>query len=207
MDAVNLSNKLQREYQSIFKTINRLDRISMKDNVYMAGRDFDVVYEGVFLRSITLFEGFLEDLFIGLLYDKHQLPCSHKVQKIVFPTKKMALEYLNNGKPFLKLLPINILEKQSKVFFKTRNPFLTLNNGEKRILSEIFIIRNSIAHNSVTANKKFKDFINTTHSTMPQYLRTPSKFLQSLNSTTQTKFEIYIIELNGIANKLSTYTG
>lgn len=206
MEALFLSKKLQKEYNSVFSTRKRLERISNHSLVYLANRDLDSFYEGIFLKSITLFESFIEELFIGLLYDKYKFNTRKKVQKLIFPSKKIALNYLMNNKKYLDLLPYDRLKQNSTIFYNEDNPFSNLTKPDINFLNDIYILRNSIAHNSLTANKKFVKFINDKHPSLPISMKTPAKFLQSLNNPNQTMFEIYIIELNVIANKITSFT-
>ena len=205
MDSTRLSTKLQKEYDKIFATRRRLERISFQPNVYLADKDLDSFYEGIFLKSITLFESFIEEFFIGLLYDKYKLNTRKKVQKIIFPNKQIVLNYLMNNKPYLDLLPFDRLKNNASIFYNNDNPFTNLNQTERLFLNEIFILRNTIAHNSLSSNKKFIKYINDKHNTLPNKDRTPAKFLQSLNNPNQTMFEIFIIELNFIANKMARF--
>lgn len=205
MEAISLSNRLQTQYIGILNSLSRLKRNS--SNVFIAKKDFDIFYEGTFLRSVTSFEAFVEELFIGLLYDKYELPANHQVQKIKFESRKLVLNYLLNGKKYLDLLPYDSLVRNMKVFYNDRNPFKKIDSSDQTLLKHIFIIRNSIAHNSVSANLKFQRFIDDYHPTLPLRDRNPTKFLQSLHSPGKTMFEYYLIELNSLANKISTYNG
>lgn len=206
MQSIKLSERLGKEYSKIFATRNRIEKIYNGEKVYLANKDLDVFYEGMFLKSVTLFEAYIEELFIGLLYDKYKLNSAKKVQKIVFPNRKLAINYLRNGKSYLDLLPYDKLAKTAKIHLKEDNPFLNLSNESKKLLKETFIIRNAIAHSSFMASTKFKNFINDNHNTLPNKDRTPTRFLQSLNTSSQTMFEIYIIELNVLAHNIATFS-
>ena len=204
MEALALSNKLENEFNRIFISINRLKRIKGSPNVYIANRDIDVFYEGMFLKVVTTFEAFVEELFVGLLYNKYSLPTRKKVQKVVFDNKKMAINYLLFNNKYLNLLPYQKLSENHKVFYNENNPFNILTKSQKSILTDIFVIRNAMAHNSLTANKKFKDFLASKHPSLTS-IDNPSNFLQSLNNPNQTMFDVYVIELNGIANAFCTF--
>jgi hypothetical protein len=203
MESTVLSIKLKKEYSSVFSTRKRIEKIALASSVFLAKKDLDSLYDGIFLKSVTMFEAFLEEFFIGLLYDKYNLKTRKKVQKIIFPSKKLTLNYLMGNKNYLDLLPYEKLSQHSKIFFNTNNPFLSLTQPEKDLLNDIYIIRNAIAHSSVNSNKKFLNFLNKKHPST--ICTTPSKFLQSLKNSNQTMFEAYIIELNYIANKLTNY--
>ena len=205
MDSDILFKRLRREYDSIFATRRRIERANNTSNVYIADKDLNLFYDGMFLKSVTLFESFVEEFFIGLLYNKYNLSTRKKVQKHTFPNRKLVLNYILNGKLFLDLLPLYKLEKNSKVFYKDDNPFLNLPADSKKILNHIFIIRNAIAHSSISSDTKFKKFIEINHNTLPANQRTPSNFLQSLKTSNQTMFEAYIIELNFLAQTMTSF--
>jgi hypothetical protein len=206
MQSIKLSERLKKEYSKIFATRRRIERIDDGEKVYLANKDLDIFYEGMFLKSVTLFEAYIEELFIGLLYDKYKLDTTKKVQKILFPNRKLAVNYLRNGKSYLDLLPYDKLAKTAKIHFKMDNPFLKLSKDSRKLIEETFVIRNAIAHSSFMASTKFKEFINNKHNTLPKKDRTPTRFLQSLNNSSQTMFEIYIIELNVLANSIASFS-
>ncbi|QYJ68794.1 hypothetical protein [Flavobacterium litorale] len=201
-----LSQRLKKEYDSIFASRKRIEKANVTNNVYIADKDLNLFYDGMFLKSVTLFESFVEEFFIGLLYDKYKLTTRKKIQKQIFKDRKLVLNYLLNGKPFLDLLPLYKLERNTKVFYKNDNPFSNIPPASKDILNHIFIIRNAIAHSSVSSDTKFKRFIEDNHNTLPINQRTPSKFLQSLRTANQTMFETYVIELNFLAQTMTRFS-
>jgi len=205
MDAVSLSNRLESNFNKFLITATRVKKVRESD-VYLAKRDVDTFYEGIFLKTVTSFESFVEELFIGLLYKKYDLPTRKKIQKIAFEDRKTVLNFLllNGQKKYLDLLPFEKLKKNYKVFYKDENPFAVLNDSQKDILNQVFILRNAIAHNSITANKKFKKFLEDNHPALIS-IKTPSQFLQTLNNPNQTMFEVYLIELNSIANSFCNF--
>ncbi len=205
MEASTLSNKLENEFNKIFISIRRLKRIKHSSNTYIANRDIDVFYEGMFLKVVTTFEAFVEELFVGLLYNKYSLPTRKKVQKVIFNNKKTVINYLLFNNRFLNLLPYHKLSDNHRVFYNEDNPFNTLTVHQKEILTDIFIIRNAMAHNSLTANKKFKNFIARKHPLLTS-IDNPSIFLQSLNNPNQTMFDVYVIELNSIGNAFCNFS-
>ena len=93
-----------------------MDRNSRREGVFIAKKDFDIIYEGVFMRSVTSFESFIEELFIGLLYNKYDLNARHTAQNVIFNSRKQALQNILNGKKYLDLLPHDNLKKYSSIF-------------------------------------------------------------------------------------------
>ena len=206
MESDHLSSKLVKEYKGIFNTRKRVEKIYDNSDIFLAKRDLDSFYEGMFLKSVTLFESFIEELFIGLLYDKYRLKSRKKVQKQIFSSRKLVLNYLLNGKNYLDLLPFEKLKKTTNIFFKKDNPFFSINETQKNILRDVFIVRNAIAHSSFASNQKFQNLIRRNYSNLPEISRSPSGLLQSLNNDRQTVFEVYIMELNSISYSISNFT-
>lgn len=206
MDSIKLSLKLGNEFQKVLNTKNRIEKISSAGSVYLPNKDIDIFYEGIFLKSVTLFESFVEEFFVGLLYDRYKLNTRKKVQKTIFTERNLALNYLLNGKSYIDLLPFDKLAKITQTFFRPDNPFETIPKPSKVILEDIFIIRNAIAHSSFASDNKFNKFIDSKHSTLPSKQRSPSKFLQSLNTSSQTMLDIYIYELNYLAHTMTNFS-
>ncbi|MCL5127134.1 hypothetical protein [Algibacter sp. L4_22] len=200
-----LSLRLKKEYDRVFSSRKRMEKANASNNAYILDKDLNLFYDGMFLKSVTLFESFVEEFFIGLLYDKYQLSTKKKIQKHIFKDRKLVLNFILNGKPFLDLLPLHKLEKNTKVFYKDDNPFSNIPSASKTVLNHIFIIRNAIAHSSVSSDTKFKKFIENNHNTLPDNQRSPSKFLQSLKTSNQTMFETYILEMNFLAQTMTRF--
>lgn len=197
-----LSNKLNKQFKGIINTQKRIERLSLH-SVSIPKKDLIVLYDGLFLKLITQFESFVEELFIGLLYDKHTLSTRKKVQKVIFPDRKTTLNYLYYGKKYVDLMPHDKLLNAARVFFNDDNPFNTLSSSDKDTLKEIFIIRNAIAHKSDFSDKKFKELMNDKGFSV---LTSPSEYLRTLHSPSITMFNQYTISLAHIANKFTSFT-
>lgn len=205
MDAENLFSKIKKDYKKIFLTEKRINKIAVNRDIFIAKRDIEVMYEGLFLKSITIFESFIEELFIGLLYNNYELKTRKKIQKHTFPNRELVLNFIKHKNKFIELMPYNKLKESSKIFFNHNNPFVKINESSKNSLNEIYTIRNAIAHNSQFADKKFKNLLQNKGISNPKILKSPALFLKSNHSTNQSIFENYIIELNSIAREIINF--
>lgn len=202
MHCSHLSNKLRKQFKEVINTQRRVERIN-SSSVFMAKRDLETLYDGLFLKTVTLFEAFVEEMFIGLLYNKHQLTTRKIIQKVVFPDRKTTLNYLYYGKRYIDLMPHDKLIEKASVFYNPDNPFSNLNATQKQLLTEIFVIRNAIAHKSDNANLKFKNMLSRKGLSLNH---SPSNFLRTLHSPSNNMFNQYIIELAHIANSFTSFT-
>jgi hypothetical protein len=164
----------------------------------------NLFYEGVFLRSVTSFEGFVEDLFIGLASGRHSAHYS-VVPRATFSSHSIAREIIFAGKSYVDWLPYFHTEKRAETFFRGGHPFSSLDKPERRELERILIIRNAIAHQSAYANSKFQMDVVGTLTLLPSE-RTPSGFLRSLVGVapSRTRYEDIAGTLNQLARKLCT---
>lgn len=160
----------------------------------------------MFLKSVTIFESFIEELFIGLLYDSYTLNSQKKVQKHTFPNRKLVINYIKHKSSYIELMPYEKLKAASKIFFQDDNPFVQINNGTKSALVEIYTIRNAIAHNSKFSTEKYKKLLQNKGITDPHKLKSPALFLKSMHSPDTSIFENYILELNSAARDIINFS-
>ena len=117
------------------------------------------LYEGLFLSAHVAFEGFLEDLFIGLLVEGQGLAPSRKdiVPRIVVKTHKIARDIVfGSERPYVDWFPYQRTVKLAQIYFRGGKPFSELNQSQKDYLNKCHTIRNAIAHKSRYSLKKFE---------------------------------------------------
>lgn len=74
--STELSSWLINQIKSLELTRKRMENLHSNGTIFR--RDLEHVYEGIFLKAVTSFESFLENLFIGLLYEKYKLSSRKK---------------------------------------------------------------------------------------------------------------------------------
>lgn len=159
MNNIKQYNKLKIEYKRIINTRKRIDK-NLKFKV-----DKEKAYEWLFLYSVTLFENYLETIFLSLL--KHKLKIKNrswiKLKKdIIFSaniTDKNIKKFILWDKwwEYLDWLPYkNKTKERSKIFFLDWKPFTCLDSWNEDILNQIIKIRNFIAHKSIESKKKIE---------------------------------------------------
>lgn len=187
--------------------LNSLERTRLKmEQLLIDGcivrRDIEQVYEGMFISSITLFENWLEKLFIGLLVGRVQLKSS-VVPRVTFRSDKVARDVIFGGQNYVDWFPYRYTEKRAEAFFRNGLPFKCLMSPDKKVLENILYIRNAIAHKSSYAVSTFKDEVIGNTPLRPQE-QTPAGFLRSRFriTPTQTRYENIVTEIVSIARKL-----
>ncbi len=195
--AITLANKFIKRTHEL-----EITRAKMED-VLQAGHlditDVEHVYAGFFLDVFTELETLIEDLFFGYLTGGIALAAINR--NVKFTPATMAVDVVYAGKPYLDWLPYKDRTlKRAKLFFDQGQPFSSLTEQQMSNLNDYHIIRNAIAHKSLSAHKKFQDMIN--HFLLLPIEKTPTGYLRSKPSATQTQYEIAVIELGIIANTL-----
>ena len=163
--------------------------------------DLDSVYEALFLRAVTSFEAFLEDLFVAILLRRARYS-RQRVKVLMSATSNEALmQILLQGNAFMNWLPFTNTEKRAKLYLRDGRPFTELSDGDKSQLKTITVIRNAIAHKSDHAISEFE---RTVTASMPllQNERSPAGFLRSRIGPAQSRFEVYVGQLGRCAGLL-----
>ncbi len=165
--------------------------------------DLDSVYEALFLRAVTSFESFLEDLFLAILVGRAQYN-GQRVRVLMSASSRGALmKILLQGNTYMSWLPFENTERRANLYLKEGRPFTDLDMGDKSQLKTISVIRNAIAHKSPYALSLFQKMVIGSVPLL-QNERNPAGFLRTRISSgpAQTRFEVYMGQLGKCAGIL-----
>lgn len=203
-----LVKDLRSRFVSLEKTRVKMEKLFNKKE--LSKRDIEKVYESLYIRTFTFFEGFVEELFFGLLTKKIKSSVGEVVVKVSFKSEISAREIVFAGRPYYDWFPYDNTERIAKRFLKDGLPFTLLNLDEsvrkdvKKDIANLLIIRNVIAHQSTYSKNRFqKEIISNALGLLPRE-KTPSGFLRSqFRVPDQTRFENYQLRIIDIAQKLA----
>ncbi|WP_338821442.1 hypothetical protein [Bradyrhizobium septentrionale] len=193
--------KLQRSLQRLDYTRDRMERLFAAGQIKRI--DLDTVYEALFLRAVTSFEAFLEDLFLAILAGRARYS-KQRVRILISASSPDALmQILLQGNSFMNWLPFESTERRARLYLKDGRPFTDLGDGDKSQLKTISVIRNAIAHKSPFALSQFQK-IAIGSSPFLQNERNPAGFLRSriASGPAQSRFEIHVGHLGRCAGLL-----
>ena len=195
---------LSDAYISRLRTFDRarvkIERLLLADHV--TRQDACLLYEGIFLRTVTTCEGLMEDLFVGLLAGGIK-PGRSVHPRVQFKSYTIARDIVLGGRAYVDWLPFNVTEKRADAFFRGGYPFRNLEKNDKKELERVIFIRNAIAHQSRSASEKFeKEVIGGTPLLSAE--RTPAGYLRSIfrASPAQTRYEEIASTCAMLARKL-----
>lgn len=193
--------RFQRHLERIEKTRTRMDSLHGQKQIVL--RDLESVYEALFLRAVTSFEAFLEELFISILKDKATYSQRRVSLRMKAINSAALLEILLQGKDYMQWLPFNATERRAHLYLKGGKPFSELTDGDKSMMKTISTIRNAIAHRSDFAMEQFEMKVIGSQPLLPRE-RTPAGYLRVpvSSNNTQTKFESYMGELSRLSAAL-----
>jgi len=197
----SLLKSLRYSLLGVERTRRRLE--SLCDQGHLVGRDLEMAYSGLFIRSVTSFEAFLEDLFLAVLAGKTAR--STYTAKTLFPelrsfsTPRIRLLLLGDRR-FFDWLPYSYTETRANRYFAGKTPFAAIDSTDKKALDEILYIRNALAHASPHARDTFATKV-IRDLPLPPRERTPVGYLRSSYRSvpSQTRFEHHSSELLRIA--------
>jgi len=159
------------------------------------------------MSSITSFENWIENLFLGLLVGRLKHCSSSVAPRVSFKSDRIARDVIFSDRNYVDWLPYRFTEKRANAFFRNGLPFTCLNKPENKSdlkkLELLFYLRNVIAHKSTYSKKKFEDEV-IGSSPVTQQERTPAGYLRGIFRITpsQTRYENLINEMASIAKKL-----
>ncbi|HHK41488.1 MAG TPA: hypothetical protein ENJ50_03630 [Planctomycetaceae bacterium] len=167
----------------------------------------DHAYESTFLSAVSVFEQFLEDLFVSCLLDGSGIR-SVKA-RVGFPSASVAWEILiaGRGRRYVDWLPFKRTLERADVFLVAGRPFSRLRNRPSDLgaVTEAVTIRNAIAHEGGSATSGLKA-LGLSH--LPSRRRHPAGYLQSKVSgdPALTQHRARLADLNRIARALASKT-
>ena len=145
-----LSQRLQTRYRMLECTRNKIESLYHMNSI--VSRDLQSLYSGLFINIVTEFEGFLEAQFIHYLTG-----CSISAQpRVVMTRKSVAYDILRGERSYVDWLPYGYSAKRADRFFKDGHAFSLLGKTDRRLLEDVCLIRNALAHNSPHARQRFE---------------------------------------------------
>lgn len=204
-----LVQDLRSRFISLERTRVKMEKLFKEGS--LSRSDIEKVYESLFMRTITYFEGFIEELFFGLVTNKVKLPVGSTSVKIEFKNETLAREIVFAGKNYYDWFPYDQTEKLAKRFLRDGHPFTMLNiapndkKDAKNDISNMLIVRNVIAHQSSFSKKRFQEEVISKALGLLPREKSPAGFLrnQFRVSPDQTRFENYQLRIVDIAKKIA----
>jgi hypothetical protein len=193
--------RFQRHLEKIEITRTRMDSLHSQGQIAL--RDLESVYEALFLRAVTSFEAFLEELFIAILREKTRYSQRRVSLRMKATSSAALLEILLQGKDYMQWLPFNETERRARLYLKGGKPFSDLTDGDKSMMKTISTIRNAIAHRSEFAMNQFATKVVGNQPLLPRE-RTPAGYLRVPVGArpATTKFDSYMGELSRLSATL-----
>ena len=193
--------KFHKSLDNLEKTRKRMKNLYRSNKII--NRDADSIYEALFLRAVTSFEGFLEELFFGILRDRSSYRRRGISLRMKVTSAAALQEILLQGNRYLNWLPFDQTERRAKLHLKAGKPFSQLPDHDKSMITKITTIRNAIAHKSKHALSEFERKVIASRNLLPRE-RVPGGYLRSsvTISPPVDQFEGYILELARISTSL-----
>lgn len=187
-----------RQLRNLDYTRKRMETLFKESEIVL--RDLHSVYEGLFLRAVTGFEVFLEELFLGILERRIRYR-GRGVSLRMRATSTQALrQILLQGDKYLDWLPYSKTLDRAELYLNDGKPFTDLDDGDRSVIQQVTAIRHAIAHKGGHAMAVFQ---RTVIGNLPLLRddRKPAGFLRYpfRQSPAQSRFEYYVAELGRIA--------
>lgn len=193
---------------SYARQVRMLDTLRQKqealyDAEQLSRRDVEHIYEGLYLRCITSFEAFIEELFVSLLCGAVTARAEIR-PRIEVRSRQVAREVITGRNTWVDWFPFDKTLKLAKAFFRGGRPFSSVSDGDRAFLNQTVWIRNAIAHRSRHALSVFDKQVVADLSLAPRD-RKVAAFLRTtftISPPPQTRYEYYATELARIATEL-----
>jgi len=192
--------KIYKSIQNEFKSIDQTKKRAHKN--FIIKKDLERIYESLFLYSVTLFENYIENLFLWILRNEIKWKHGSKISlskdyKFISSIDKKHIEkiILWEKWSYLDWLPFSKTTSRAHKFLLDGRPFADLDDNDKFTISHIYAIRNYIAHKSNQSKLKLDK-------TLPIRFKNIYDLLTRIHSWDKTFFEYYLLSLNSIAWKL-----
>lgn len=197
------SDRLGIELERLSRTAAKLEALHSVGQ--LARRDLEAVYEGLYIRALTAFEGFIEDLFFDVMLGRLSYPARRDVlPRIQVRTERVLYSILKPGRSHLDWLPYSQTRDRAKTYLRGGRPFTEVDTSRDLTIYKWTVVRNRIAHDSREAQAKFEQHI-LAEFALPPRRRNPVGFLRQqiqLNPSV-SRFDAILQEMASIAGELS----
>lgn len=193
----NFRHRLRR----LHATRKRIEKLYKSDKILL--KDVHILYEAMFLRAVTLFEEFLENLLFSIVRSDRTIVAGKTKSHVRFSSDSAMRRIMFGGKKYIDLLPFEKAEKIASLYLKKGHAFSVLSENDKTSLTKISKVRNAIAHSSRHARQEFESHV-IRGLVMLAKDKKPAAYLRFnfRSSPNQSWFEYHLAELAIIAGKL-----
>lgn len=138
---------------------------------YISRRRRDSMTEMAFLRAFLAWEAFVEESFVLYLIGQRP-PRGRAPRRHAFPPNhRTATEWvIPEGRHYASWTIPQHVTARAERFFYNGHPFAPVLRGNQSVLDEARIIRNAIAHESLSAREKFESLVREKLGTLPPSL-------------------------------------
>jgi hypothetical protein len=194
-----LADKLARQFRLLEPTRASID--TLVAGGLLSNDAADRMYEALFLSAHVAIEGFIEELFLGLLVRNRGVRSSRGDIK---PRIEVWSHRIARDRKYVDWLPYDRTIGLARLFFRGGRPFDDLTQTQKQLLSRGHIIRNAIAHRSRYSLGQFERHV-IFSTPLPPGERQPAGYLRGLFrvSPAQTRFSNLLAQLLLVARDLA----
>lgn len=138
---------------------------------YISRKRRDYITEMAFLHAFQAWEILMEESFILYLWGQKP-PRGPAPTRYAFPPdQKSAMAWvIPEGRDYAQWTDAQHVRERAERFFKAGRPFAPVLRGNQSVLDEVRLIRNGIAHRSVSARQRFETVVRTKLGTLPPNL-------------------------------------
>lgn len=165
-------------------------------------RDYFVISNAILLESVTYFERFIEDVFVGLAIKDLTHPSGDFLNIVEILPKKNFSDVIRGDKLYIDWLPYERTIDRSKTYFKNGYPFTGLSVDDKGELASVMSLRNAIAHRSEYAINKLRTRLSNNGITVYRKDNVPARYLTRFQSRDTTYLYFHMMKLGVIGKKI-----
>ncbi len=199
-----LAEALGRRFRQLDVTRRRVEDLLYKS--LLSRRATEHMYEGLFLNAYRSFEGFIEDLFVGLLVEGAGYSSGradiHPRLKVL--SHQVAREVIIGPRGrYVDWLPYERTLGLATRYFRGGRPFTDLPQQLHQQLNRTVDLRNAIAHRSRQSQDRFQRILRSIR--LPPQQRTVAGYLRDIyaQNPPQTRYEIMVAQLLSAARILA----
>ncbi|MBM7332851.1 MAG: hypothetical protein ABGX87_12245 [Alcanivorax sp.] len=194
-----------RDFEKEMKSLSKLDEINQKETRFSKNQ-IELLSEGLFMSAFRAYENYIEEIFLLATLEK---PClsGKKPKSFLKPkTYNHSRDLIRSSMPFLDWSTPNTVIERSQTYLKEGYPLCDPISASTRILADMKILRNQIAHNSDESRKSYGRMLLRTYGTLPLGNLSPGRhLLNSVPRLTPNKHYLayYIANLKNIGEAVA----
>lgn len=184
-------NDVAARARELNRYLGRVEKLHVEGR--LSDRDVRRAYAGAFLAFYAYLERSIERLFLGTLMGRYEHRSLSVRPLVSIKSEHVARLAVQGGRDYADWLPWDHTVRRAAAFLSAGRPFSELSKTHQNAFQRLGILRNAIAHESKSSQKRFRREL-IAGASLPASQLTPAGYLRGQHAPGQTRFAHHLAD-------------